>query len=46
MPFVIGIFLLSTRIKPMLVQVTTFTVAHDDAGADDLRRALAAIERG
>ena len=26
--FVIGIFLLSTRIKPMLVQVTTFTVAH------------------
>ena len=26
--FVLGIFLLSTRLKPMLVQVTCFTVAH------------------
>src|SRR5205814_4619732 len=26
--FVLGIFLLSTRVKPVLVQVTAFTVAH------------------
>ena len=26
--FVVGIFLLSTRMKPMLAQVTTFTIAH------------------
>ena len=26
--FVLGLYLLSTRIKPLLIQVTTFTVAH------------------
>lgn len=42
--FVLGIFLLAVKLKPVLWQVTAFTLSHHYARAHDLRRRLLAID--